>query len=32
MIWLGVYFVLTCAYSFGLKRLILVDCLTLAML
>ena len=32
MIWLGVYFVVTCAYSFGLKRLILVDCLTLAML
>jgi len=30
--WLIVYFVLTCAYSFGLKRLILVDCLTLAVL
>lgn len=30
--WLGFYFVLTCAYSWGLKRLILVDCLTLAML
>lgn len=30
--WLIVYFVLTCAYSFGLKRLILVDCLVLAVL
>lgn len=30
--WLIFYFVLTCAYSWGLKRLILVDCLTLAML
>jgi 4-hydroxybenzoate polyprenyltransferase/phosphoserine phosphatase len=30
--WLLFYFVLTCAYSWGLKRLILVDCLTLAML
>ncbi|WP_374089068.1 UbiA family prenyltransferase [Methylomicrobium lacus] len=30
--WLEFYFVLTCAYSFGLKRLILLDCLTLAML
>jgi 4-hydroxybenzoate polyprenyltransferase len=30
--WLVVYFVLTCAYSFGLKRLMLVDCLTLAVL
>lgn len=30
--WLLFYFVLTCAYSFGLKRLILIDCLTLAML
>jgi 4-hydroxybenzoate polyprenyltransferase len=30
--WLVVYFVLTCAYSFGLKRLILIDCLTLAVL
>jgi 4-hydroxybenzoate polyprenyltransferase/phosphoserine phosphatase len=26
------YFVLTCVYSFGLKRLLLVDCLTLAVL
>jgi 4-hydroxybenzoate polyprenyltransferase/phosphoserine phosphatase len=30
--WLGVYFIMTCAYSFALKRLMLVDCLTLAML
>ncbi len=30
--WLLFYFVLTCAYSWGLKRLILLDCLTLAML
>jgi len=30
--WLMFYFTLTCAYSWGLKRLILVDCLTLAML
>lgn len=30
--WLVFYFLLTCAYSVGLKRLILVDCLTLAML
>jgi 4-hydroxybenzoate polyprenyltransferase/phosphoserine phosphatase len=30
--WLVFYFVLTCAYSLGLKRLIIVDCLTLAML
>lgn len=30
--WLLVYFVLTCAYSFGLKRLLLVDCIVLAML
>ncbi len=30
--WLGFYFVLTCAYSWLLKRLILVDCLALAML
>jgi 4-hydroxybenzoate polyprenyltransferase len=30
--WLLFYFVLTCAYSWGLKRLMLVDCLTLAML
>ncbi|MDP2128706.1 MAG: UbiA family prenyltransferase [Pseudohongiella sp.] len=30
--WLLLYLVLTCAYSFGLKRLMLVDCLTLAIL
>jgi 4-hydroxybenzoate polyprenyltransferase len=30
--WLVFYFVLTCAYSWGLKRLILVDCLILAIL
>jgi 4-hydroxybenzoate polyprenyltransferase len=30
--WLLIYFALTCAYSWGLKRLVIVDCLTLAML
>ncbi len=30
--WLVFYFVLTCAYSWGLKRLMLIDCLVLAML
>lgn len=30
--WLLFYFTVTCAYSFGLKRLVLIDCLTLAML
>ncbi len=30
--WLAFYFALTCAYSWVLKRLVLVDCLTLAML
>jgi 4-hydroxybenzoate polyprenyltransferase/phosphoserine phosphatase len=30
--WLVVYFGMTCAYSWGLKRLVLVDCLTLAIL
>jgi 4-hydroxybenzoate polyprenyltransferase len=30
--WLTIYFGLTCCYSLGLKRLILVDCLTLAVL
>jgi 4-hydroxybenzoate polyprenyltransferase len=30
--WLLAYFVITCLYSFTLKKLILVDCLTLAML
>jgi 4-hydroxybenzoate polyprenyltransferase len=32
LLWLGFYFVLTCAYSWGLKRIVLVDCLLLAML
>ncbi len=30
--WLGFYFLLTCAYSWGLKRVVLIDCLVLAML
>ncbi len=30
--WLLFYFTLTCAYSWKLKRLVLIDCLTLAML
>ncbi|WP_174625713.1 UbiA family prenyltransferase [Candidatus Methylobacter favarea] len=30
--WLLFYFVVTCGYSWGLKRIILVDCLILAML
>ena len=30
--WLIFYFILTCAYSWGLKRFIVVDCLILAML
>ena len=30
--WLVFYFALTCAYSWGLKRLIIADCLVLAML
>ncbi len=30
--WLSCYFLLTCMYSWGLKRLILVDCMTLAVL
>ena len=30
--WLGFYFLLTCAYSWGLKRVVLIDCLALAML
>lgn len=30
--WLLLYFVLTCAYSFGIKRIMLMDCLALAML
>jgi 4-hydroxybenzoate polyprenyltransferase len=30
--WLVFYFLLTCVYSWGLKRIVLMDCLTLAML
>lgn len=30
--WLALYFLVTCAYSMGVKRLIVVDCLTLALL
>jgi len=30
--WLVFYFLLTCIYSWGLKRLVLLDCLALAML
>ena len=30
--WLLFYFLLTCAYSWGLKRLVLIDCLVLAVL
>lgn len=30
--WLSLYFLLASAYSFGLKRLILLDCMTLAVL
>lgn len=32
LFWLAFYFALTCAYSWGLKRLMLIDCLTLALL
>ena len=32
MIELGIYFIITCAYSFGIKKFILIDCLTLAIL
>lgn len=32
LFWLLFYFVLTCAYSWGLKRLVLIDCLALAIL
>ena len=32
LLWMMFYFVLTCAYSWGLKRLVLVDCLALAVL
>jgi 4-hydroxybenzoate polyprenyltransferase/phosphoserine phosphatase len=31
-VWLLIYFAITCAYSWSLKRLVLVDCLTLAIL
>jgi len=30
--WLIFYFLVTCAYSWGLKRLVLIDCMTLALL
>ena len=30
--WLSVYFLVTCVYSWGLKRVMLVDCVTLAVL
>jgi len=30
--WLGVYFLLTCSYSFVLKRIAIIDCIALAML
>ena len=30
--WLGLYFLITCAYSWVLKRVMLIDCLTLAVL
>ncbi|MBU1042255.1 MAG: UbiA family prenyltransferase [Proteobacteria bacterium] len=32
LLWLSCYFLLTCAYSLFLKRMVLVDCLTLALL
>jgi len=32
MAWLSVYFIITCAYSFGIKKIILIDCLALAVL
>lgn len=32
LFWLTIYFAITCAYSFGLKQVMLVDCITLAML
>lgn len=32
LLWLGTYFAITCAYSWILKRLVLIDCLILAML
>lgn len=30
--WLTTYFLISCAYSWGLKRLVLIDCITLAIL
>ena len=30
--WLGVYFILTCIYSLGIKKIIIIDCLALAIL
>jgi len=32
LFWLGVYFLLTCVYTLVLKRIVIVDCLTLALL
>lgn len=32
LLWMMFYFVLTCGYSWGLKRLVLIDCLALAVL
>ena len=32
ILWLLIYFIITCAYSWTLKRLVLIDCLTLAAL
>ena len=31
-IWVMIYYIITCAYSYGLKRLVLIDCITLAIL
>jgi phosphoserine phosphatase len=32
MIWVMIYYIITCAYSYGLKRLVLIDCIALAIL
>ena len=32
MVWLALYFVLTCAYSLYIKKIVLIDCMTLAVL
>jgi 4-hydroxybenzoate polyprenyltransferase/phosphoserine phosphatase len=32
MFWLALYFILTCAYSLYIKRVVLIDCMTLAVL